>query len=164
MNNNSFDLVKEINKLKEKYTSESVDQFLDYYTTNAKIIGRNSFNGFLNKQIEKRLLVEKQGEIDENGFPFYAIPYSTFLNLESDGFYLTAKEKLMFEVIVAFLGVEKNKSLEKIVYITHEAGSIAKRTNKPYMECLRKNRLLNSEEAKKRLNEIYKYYENLEEL
>lgn len=151
-----FDLVKKIKELEKTYTKESVGKFLDEYMNNVRYQGENSFNAFLNKT---KVLVKKAGYVDENGTPYYPISYETFENLEKDGFLLNNKEKVEFEVLMAYLIVEKGNSEEKVREMNHRVGEYAKEKNISFMGAYKKVRSLKDEKTQARLKEIFEHYE-----
>ena len=152
-----FNLSEKIKELEKTYTKKSVGMFIDEYMQNAKYQGENSFNAFLNKT---KVLVKKAGYVSENGTPYYPIGYNTFENLEKDGIKLSDEEKLEFEILMAYLIVEKRIEPEDVRELNHKK---AKVKNIPFMEAWRKTKALQKPEVKARLNEIYKYYKLEEE-
>ena len=147
-----FNLSEKIKELEKTYTKKSVGMFIDEYMQNAKYQGENSFNAFLNKT---KVLVKKAGYVSESGTPYYPIGYNTFENLEKDGIKLSDEEKLEFEILMAYLIVEKGIEPEDVRELNHKK---AKVKNIPFMEAWRKTKALQKPEVKARLNEIYKYY------
>ena len=152
-----FDLTKKIKELEKTYTKESVGKFLDEYINNVRYQGENSFNAFLKNT---KVLVKKAGYVSENGTPYYPIGHDTFENLEKDGINLSDEEKLEFEILMAYLIVEKGIEPQAVRELNHKK---AKVKNIPFMEAWRKTKALQKPEVKARLNEIYKYYKLEEE-
>ena len=151
-----FDLTKKLKELEKTYTKESVGKFLDEYMNNVRYQGENSFNAFLK---QTKVLVKKAGYVDENGTPYYPIGYNTFENMEKDGFLLNTKEKAEFEVLMAYLIVEKGNSEEKVKEMNHKVGEYAKEKNISFMEAYKKVRSLKNDKTQARLKEIFEHYE-----
>lgn len=152
-----FDLAKSMNELSKTYTKRSVDRFIDDYMANAKVKSQKSWGTFVNNS---KILIKKGGYVSENGTPYYPIGYNTFENLEKDGIKLSDEEKLEFEILMAYLIVEKGIEPEDVRELNHKK---AKVKNIPFMEAWRKTKALQKPEVKARLNEIYKYYKLEEE-
>lgn len=155
-----FDLTKKLKELEKIYTKESVGKFLDEYMNNVRYQGENSFNAFLKRT---KVLVKKAGSVYENGTPYYPIGYSTFENLEKDGFLLSIKEKIEFEVLMAYLIVEKGIPEDKVREMNHKVGDYAKEKNISFMEAYKKVRSLKNEKTQARIKEILEHYEEDEE-
>lgn len=152
-----FDLAKSMNELSKTYTKRSVDRFIDDYMANAKVKSQKSWETFVNNS---KILIKKGGYVSENGTPYYPIGYNTFGNLEKDGIKLSDEEKLEFEILMAYLIVEKGIEPEDVRELNHKK---AKVKNIPFMEAWRKTKALQKPEVKARLNEIYKFYKLEEE-
>lgn len=149
---NDFDLEKSMNELNKTYTKRSVDRFIDDYMANARVKSQKSWETFVNNS---KILIKKGGYVSENGTPYYPIGYDTFENLEKDGIKLSDEEKLEFEILMAYLIVEKGLDPEDVRELNHKTAKIQ---NMSFMEAWRRKKALQNPKAKERLKEIYNYY------
>ena len=98
-----FNFEKAVSELKEKYTENSINDFLYNEWTKARMQNEITWNVFVanSKYLVKREIFEPI--VIHDGVPYLNFGYKTFVELERDGIYLTNDDKDEFEARMVYL-------------------------------------------------------------